>query len=321
MTLQAAKTLVWDGAFMRPGGPSAALFSHDVAGFGPAPVPAMVGREVLDDALLSPLRQAFPDAVHRPYVFLGGAWKGETWVAATGVISGVQAAPLWGVKPGDAARTLRFGSFFKVVDGAVTELRMLVDLPGLSAQAGIPLLPPFAGHPEPAPGPREVSGVMRDPQQADETAATLDLVERMLGGCNRLTGDDLASMGMAAFWDREMVWHGPWGIGSCYGFQAFQDHAQGPSVRSFPDRRGGFHQARIADGHAAAFTGWPSLRGSFTGAPFRGIAPTGGPISQNIMDFYIRRGDRLYENWVMIDLVDFAAQCGQDLLAPLKTSA
>jgi hypothetical protein len=89
-------------------------------------------------------------------------------------------------------------------------------------------------------------------------------------------------------------------------------------VSSFPNRRGGFHQARIADGLTAAFTGWPSLRGDFTGESFRGIEPTGTPIGQNIMDFYVRRGDKLHENWVLIDLVDFAAQCGVDLLEGLS---
>jgi hypothetical protein len=139
----------------------------------------------------------------------------------------------------------------------------------------------------------------------------------MLGGCNRLDGSDLASMGMAAYWHDDMVWHGPWGVGSCRGFREFQDFAQAPSVSSFPNRRGGFHRARFADGVTACFTGWPSLRGDFTGVPFRGIAPTGGPIGQNIMDFYVRRGPKLHENWILIDLVDFAAQCGIDLLAAL----
>ena len=86
-------------------------------------------------------------------------------------------------------------------------------------------------------------------------------------------------------------------------------------MASFPNRRGGFHQARIADGLTAAFTGWPSLQGTFNGEPFRGIEPTGGPIGQNIMDFYVRRENKLHENWVLIDLIDFASQCGVDLLA------
>jgi predicted ester cyclase len=67
----------------------------------------------------------------------------------------------------------------------------------------------------------------------------------------------------------------------------------------------------------AAFTGWPSLTGTFDGLPFRGIEPTGKRIGQNIMDFYVRRDDKLHLNWVLIDLIDFAAQCGVDLLKGL----
>ena len=100
--------------------------------------------------------------------------------------------------------------------------------------------------------------------------------------------------------------------------QEFRDYAQGPSVASFPNRRGGFHRARFADGVTAAFTGWPSLRGTFTGAPFHGVPPTGRPIGMNIMDFYVRRGDRLFENWVLIDLIDAWRQFGIDLMAELR---
>ncbi len=68
---------------------------------------------------------------------------------------------------------------------------------------------------------------------------------------------------------------------------------------------------------STAFTGWPSLRGTFTGEPFRGIAPTGGETGQYIMDFYVRRAEKLHENWILIDLIDFARQCGVDLLEKL----
>ncbi len=122
---------------------------------------------------------------------------------------------------------------------------------------------------------------------------------------------------MAEFWHDDMVWHGPWGIGSCYGFKEFQDYAQGPSVASFPGRTGGYHIARIAEGKTAAFTGWPSLKGQFTGQPFRGFHPTGKNIGMNIMDFYVRRDDKLHENWVLIDLIEFGQQCGVNLLDKL----
>ena len=36
------------------------------------------------------------------------------------------------------------------------------------------------------------------------------------------------------------------------------------------------------------------------------------------MDFYIRRGGRLAVNWILIDLIKFAADCGIDLIAKLR---
>jgi predicted ester cyclase len=227
------------------------------------------------------------------------------------------AQPFLGIPAGPDIRRLRFGEFYRVAEGRIVEIRCLFDILGLAAQAGYRLLPPVPAGGEVATGPRLYNGLSLAPQDPAASAKTLAIVDAMLGGCNALDGSDLTSMGMSRFWHEDMVWHGPWGIGSCHGYREFQDHAQGPSVSSFPNRRGGFHRARIADGLTAAFTGWPSLRGDFTGAPFRGIEPTGGPIGQTLMDFYVRRGDRLLENWVLIDLIDFAAQCGVDLLAGL----
>ncbi len=315
--LAAAKQLVWAD-------PWAAL-DEDVELWGPAPIGRLLGREEVDARLLGPLVAAIPGGVWRPYVFLGGRWDGEIWVASTGELVGPMTASWCGIpppddRPGGEVR-LRYGLFHRVERGAVVEIRCLLDVLGLAAQAGHDLLPPFPGRSEPVPGPALDNGLVVEPQDPAETAATLRLVEDMLGGCNRLVDGELASMGMEAYWHDDMRWYGPWGIGWTHGFREFQDDAQGPSVASFPNRRGGFHRARIADGVTAAFNGWPSLRGHFDGVAFRGIEPTGGPIGQNIMDFYVRRGDRLHENWVLIDLIDFAAQCGVDLLAPLRERA
>lgn len=321
--IQAAKAAVWsalDGAVGAAAAGPASLLDEDVDFWGPAPIGRIQGRAAVIDQVYAPLARAFETAARRPALFLGGAFDDAIWVATTGVLAGPMAAPWLGVPPGRGARLLRFGEFYRFEGGRIVEIRCLFDVLGLAAQAGIALLPPFGGAAETPAGSREgeTAGLMVGPQPEAETRATLGLVEDMLGGCNRLDARGLVSMGMQAYWRADMVWRGPWGVGSTDGFQAFQDFAQGPSVASFPDRRGGFHRARFADGRAAAFTGWPSLRGTFDGAPFRGIAPTGGPIGQNIMDFYLRVGDKLSENWVLIDLVDFACQCGVDLLAPLR---
>ena len=324
MTVAAAKALVrdlWPEAPGRVfGGLRPSAIAPDVAFHGPAPIGEVHGRDALLDRVYRPLARAFPSAQRQPYLFLGGVFEDACWIATTGDVVGEMAGAWLGIPPARTPVRLRFGEFYRVEAGRIVEIRCLFDILGLAAQAGHALLPPFEGRAEVPPGPA-ANGLCFTAQDPTETAETLDLVEAMIGGCNRLDDRGLASMGMAAYWHPDMIWHGPWGIGSCYGFDEFQDYAQGPSVASFPDRLGGHHRARIADGVTAAFTGWPSLRGTFSGAPFRGLAPTGRPIGMNLMDVYVRRGDKLLENWVLIDLIDFWAQCGVDLLAPLGEPA
>ncbi|MEM9522280.1 MAG: ester cyclase [Actinomycetota bacterium] len=310
-----AKQLVWDAW----AGDIPTIMDRHVQFHGPAPIGRLDGAEAVHDEVHTPAQQSLLSLRWEPYLFLGGIWNDEVWVAHTGHLTGVFVEPMWGIAPSGRTASLHYGDFARIENGRIAELRVLLDIIGFAAQAGVHLLPEPPARNHLPPGPALGNGLRHDAADRTETEYTLRLVEDMLGGCNRLDGSDLESMGMAAYWHDDMVWHGPHGIGSSFGFREFQDFAQGPSVRSFPDRRGGFHQARFADGPTAAFTGWPSLQGSFTGEAFRGIAPTGGPIGQNIMDFYVRRGDKLHENWVLIDLIDFAAQCGVYLLEGLDS--
>lgn len=304
-----AKQIAWTDAH--------GAIAEDVDFHGYAPIGHLSGRDAVFSEVFSPIGRALPGAVTEPYVFLGGECNGEVWVAATGDIVGTMTGPWLGIPPTGSEMRLRFGVFHRFAGEQIVEIRMLLDVVGMASQAGYELLPPFPARTEHPPAPELGNGLAVGPQDPAESAATMQLVERMLGGCNRLDGSDVASMGMEAYWEADMRWYGPWGVGSAHGLEEFSAHAQGPSVASFPNRRGGFHRARIADGVLAAFTGWPSLRGVFDGVAFRGIDPTGGPIGQNIMDFYVRRGDRLHENWVLIDLIEFADQCGVDLCARL----
>lgn len=310
--IDGAKQLVWTEGHR--------AVADEVRYFGPAPIGALEGRAAVIEDVVDPILRALPGGRIEPYVFLGGHWEGQVWVAATGDVVGRMQHPWLGIPATGQNMRLRFGTFHRVVGDEIIETRELFDVIGFASQAGIELLPPFAGRAEHPPPPSLDNGLSTAPQDQMATEKTLALVEAMLDGCNDLEGSDLDSMGMERFWRDDMAWYGPWGVGSSRGFAEFQANAQGPSVASFPNRRGGFHQARIAEGLTAAFTGWPSLQGTFDGEPFRGIEPTGQPIGQNIMDFYVRRGPKLHENWVLIDLVDFAAQCGVDLLAALPTT-
>ena len=318
--VEAAKALVWslwadvDGVERCAGPRDLSLLAPDVEAWVSAPVGRLSGAEAVGASLFEPLLRSFPQLTRRTDVFGGGRFDGGVWVASTGVFRG-QFREDWCTVPAHGGEVdVRFGEFAKVVDERIVEVRILFDVVWVAAQASHELLPPFSGRSGTPPPPALANGVSRDAQDPAVSAETLQLIEDMLGGCNRLVDGELRSMGMDAYWHTDMRWYGPHGVGAAHGFDEFGLHAQGPSVASFPNRRGGFHQARFADGLMGAFTGWPSLQGTFDGVPFRGIEPTGGPIGQNIMDFYVRRGDLLHENWVLIDLVDFAAQCGVDLL-------
>ena len=297
--------------------PTEAYLDKELRYFGPAPIGKLTGCSAYFHRVAEPLIRSFPEARKSPYLFLAGDDNGDRWAAATGNITGVMKSCWLGIPAADEPRTLRFGEFYRFKGDKIAEIRCLFDIPGLAAQSGISLLPQVRTCDPVPPGPAYAEAIMLG-RKADpnDTRLTRKLVEDLVTGCNKLNGSDLASQELDHFWNEDMVWYGPWGVGSTNGLDDFFRNAQGPSVNSFPGRRGTWPKdCFIAEGHLAAFTGWPSLVGRFDGVPFCGIAPTGGTINQTIMDFYVRTGEKLAENWVFIDLIEFAASCGVDLMA------
>lgn len=294
--------------------PTPSAFAPQADAWLPTPLGRVRARSKLFGVFYEPLIEAFGTCTIVPEMVIADRYKEADWVAVMGALQADQQNPYLGVPPGNG-RCLRFGMFFRVESKEIVEMRVLFDLLALAAQAGIALLPDFPGRKDRPPAPQAVSTGC----STKETERTRALITSLIGGLNQLEGANLRSMPQQDFWTEDMRWYGPWGIGTCHGFAEYQEFAQGPSVRSFPNRRGVWPKdAFVVEGAFGAFTGWPSLVGDFTGEPFRGIASTGGPISQNIMDFYWRRGSQLARNWVFIDLIDFAAQCGVDLLRPLR---
>lgn len=295
--------------------PDKSLFDPDLVFHGPAPVGDLRGREAFETAMLEPIRTAMPQAAKRPYLYFGGEFVGHIWVAATGNIEGEMNRPLFGIPPGEGRRQLRFGEFYRFEGDRIAEIRCILDVPGLAHQAGLEMFPPFSGRAKIPDGPPADIGIVETPQDPGHTEMTRSLVEDMIvGGCNSLEGSDMASQGLEQFWQEDMAWHGPWGIGSAYGLQEFYDFAQGPSVKSFPGRKGSWpKEAFVAEGRVAGFAG--QFLGTFSGVPFRGIEPTGQKITKRVMDFYTTRSGRLAENWVLIDMIRFASDCGVDLMA------
>lgn len=284
---------------------------------GPHPIGQLTGVDAVADHAWSPLRHAFPDLERRDDVAIEGPFETGDWIATTGNYAGTWTEPWLGFPPTEQLTWIRFGEFYRVVDDKVVEARVLWDVLDVLRQAGRSPLPRSDGAEGLVPGPATSDGVVQDAGPA-ETAASLAQVEAMLfGGLRAFDGRDLASMGMERYWTPDMMWYGPQGIGSTRGVSGFQRYHQRPFLQAFPDRVGGNHRARIAEGPYVASTGWPSLTATHLG-PYLGTAPTGRKISMNVMDFWRREGDLLAENWVFIDLPHLFLQLGVDLLAPAQ---
>lgn len=278
------------------------------------PLNDLRGPEEVAERLFLALRRAMPDGERRDDILLAGSFAGSDWVCATGHHVGTFERSLFGVPPTGGVAFLRFGLFHEIREGRIGRTYLLLDLMGLMQQVGIRFWPPSLGSECLVPGPMTGDGVRLQPAEPERSARSLALVERMLTGLGAYVGDAefLASMGQERFWHPRMMWYGPTGIGTTRGLKGFEDRHQRPFLRALPDRRGGDHKARFADGDYACSTGWPSLRATLSGPDWLGLPPTGQRIAMRVMDWWRREGELLRENWVLIDLLDVLIQCGLD---------
>jgi predicted ester cyclase len=211
---------------------------------------------------------------------------------------------------------VRIGEFYRVEQGKITHARILLDLVDVMRQAGYNVLPKSSGLDLLVPGPQTGDGVLHAPQALSESQASMDSLDRMIGGLTSFNQKDLKSMGMHAFWHKDMMWYGPCGIGTSRQVEGFQKHHQKPFLHAFPDRKGGNHISRISEGHYIASTGWPSVHATHKG-DYLGAPAINGPIHMRVADWWRREGDVLRENWVMIDLPDLLLQMNVDLFQRL----
>jgi predicted ester cyclase len=239
------------------------------------------------------------------------------WIATTGHVIGLFTNALFGVPPTGRIAYLRFGRFERMQGDCIVETLLIFDVPGLMMQAGAwPLALPL-GPPMMVPGPSTRDGV--DPPGSREDAQTsMRLVEAMIAGLMSYDRQSLASMRMVDFWTDSFLWFGPAAIGSFCGHKDYERGHQGPFLAAFPDRVGGNHRCRIAQGAYVASSGWPSIRATHSGGDWLGLAPTAKPVTMRVMDFWRRDGERLAENWVFVDVIDLLRQLGVDVFARMR---
>ncbi len=294
--------------------------SPDLIWFGPHPFNSITGREALEFCFYKPLFHSFPDLHRKTDIFMSGNFRGKEWVSATGHFIGTFTHDWLGIPANGKVTYIRFGQFSRIEEGKIVETRILFDLIDLMRQVGIHVLPPSAGTEWVVPGPQKKDGVLLSEQDPTATQKSLELVESMIFGLMTYDQSNLNSMGMERFWDPDkMVWYGPTGIGTTYGLDGFQKDHQQPFLHAFPDRKGGFHVSRFAEGHYIASTGWPSVLTTHKGE-YLGTQATGKKVGMRVMDWWKREEDLLTENWVFIDLPHLFLQFGIDLFARIHIS-
>ena len=331
--IQAAKAVVWQwlqavrGENVEGAASSAAVqcVAVDAIWHCNHPINELHGRDAIDQGWVAPLTVAFPDMERRVDIFMGGVFDGRfcggagVWVATTGHYCGTFSASLFGIQPSHNLAFLRFGEFYRVVGDKIVEARIIVDLIDLLRQTGIRVLPVPTGIEMLVPGPQDHAGLLHAAQSTASTEQSMQLVESMIGGLHQFKDGSLKSMGMHAHWSAEMMWYGPAGIGSMRRVEGFQAHHQKPFLAAFPDRKGGNHRARIAEGAYVASTGWPSITATHAG-DYLGVPATHQRITMRVMDWWRVADGTLSENWVFIDLPHLMLQMGVDLFGRARAA-
>ena len=320
--LQAAKALVkrWIDAPELGAHLADTLIAEDAQWNCSHPINVLQGRDAIVASWVAPLASAFKGLERRTDIFMAGGFDGRfcggegIWVAVTGYYVGMFERPLWGIAPNKNTAFLRFGEFYRVVGERILESRILVDLVDLLRQTGINVLPKSRGADILVPGPADHSGLLFQPQPDTTTQATIDRVMEMFYALAKFDGKNLATMGMREHWSENMMWYGPCGIGTARRVSGFQQHHQQPFLHAFPDRVGGNHRARIAEGRYMASTGWPSVRATHAGE-YLGAPATNKPIGMRVMDWWRVTDETIVENWVLIDLPELLLQMGVDVLS------
>ena len=293
---------------------------------GPQPIGTVIGAKAYVDSVWRPMRRAFKNLQRESFIFMGGLSSGRVdgrdeghyWVGATGTFHGRFEQPYLGIPPNGEDIAMRFGEFARLENGRIVESYALFDFVDLMEQAGINVLPPSRGRPGLYPAPKANDGVLLAQQDDAVSDYTLDHIRRFVfGTLNDYDESDLKSMGMADFFEPDIAWYGPGGIGACLSLADFQQLHQGPWLNAFPDRRVLDLTALIGEGEYSGSPGWSGVKATHRGE-YLGVAATGNALAINGLDFWKRSGERYLENWVFVDMVHLFAQMGVDLFARMR---
>ena len=292
--------------------------SEDYLWRGVYPFREQHGAETVAEKFWSPLKKSLSRMQRRQDIFIAGTneFNDEQWVMSMGNFMGLFDHDWLGIPRTRKIANLRYAEFNCVENGKISKTGLFIDIIGLMVQAGTYPLPPSTGAYFNYPGPRTHDGLLFDDAPKEEGVKTLALVNEMVD--NLIKFNESGSMGfppevLEKTWSKDMLWYGPAGIGATYTIPRYQEQHQLPFRGQLDDKKFVGHVCRFAEGNFACFFGWPNLSNRPVGG-FLGLTASDVQAEMQVVDVYRREGDKLAENWVLIDLPYWLKQQGLDVL-------
>ena len=295
----------------------------DLQWYGVYPFNEQKGGDAVAEVFWIPFLSAWSNVQRRQDIFLAGTSEIDNadWVISMGHFMGLLDGNWLGLPASRKIAFLRYADFNCIKDGKIIRSSFFCDIIGLMHQLGLNPLPLQTGASFVYPGPRTHDGLLIEPQDQQESQKTLKLVNQMIGDLtdlNKNENDCPHPDLLKKTWHEDMIWYGPAGIGASYTIPRYQEQHQFPFRRGLKDKVFNGHICRFAEGNYAGFFGWPNLTntpiGGFLGLPASNIA-----ADMRVVDIYRREGEKLSENWVLIDLPWWLKQQGVDVLERTKT--
>lgn len=286
------------------------------------------GAAAVAEAFWIPFLAAMSRVQRRQDIFFAGRNEidgfSSVWVVSMGHLMGLFDAPFLGIPPTRKIAMLRYAEFNRVEAGRIAETAFFCDVLHLMRQAGITPLPAQTGQHLVQPGPMTHDGLLFSDANTDEGKVTLGLINRMIedigrnsnDGTGRAPYDANPETELARCWHDDMLWWGPEGIGATYTIERYIEQHQRPFRRHLTDRTFNGHICRLAEGDFGGFFGWPNLSLRPKDG-FMGLPAFDGKADMRVVDLYRRRGDKLAENWIFIDMPHFLKMQGIDILGDL----
>ncbi|MEP0201595.1 MAG: nuclear transport factor 2 family protein [Halioglobus sp.] len=296
--------------------------SEDCQFFGCHPFNELTGPDAIAATFWAPLLRSLSSLQRRQDIFMAGTSEidGDRWVMSMGHFMGLFDVDWLGIRATKKLVMLRYAEFNCVENGRIIKTGMFCDIIGLMQQVGANPLPPQTGASFVCPGPRTHDGLQLGDHDSAEGAYTLSLLDKMIADLdllNKSGEDNCPPEYLAQTWCEDMTWYGPAGIGATHTISRYQRQHQFPFREGLTDKVYNGHVSRFAEGNYACFFGWPNLSHTPTGG-FMGL-PGGGPTHMRVVDVYRREGEKLVENWVLIDIPFWLKHQGLDILERTRT--